>query len=368
MGSLPRSTTPFFGRCWSITITPNQGPSAGTPIVISSDAFEPEGLRCTFEINQLAYSAFWQGEIIIYNANGPIGAGPSAGVNLYEAIIQEGDIVTLAAGYQADYPYPQTPPIIWSGPVFYTIQDRLDVVDSRLIVRCLLSRALTTQNFLNETMPALSNQFTQAQFIASKSINPIQVNTASLQAAVANASPQRFAQNLPRGKSFFGNPHNYLASIADQNSLLSWFDSKQWNTASMKGPLGPVVATYAPVGLNGNTPTVQNGIKLSLIGQPQQTQLGVNFRVLLDPTVQVTAPFTQVSLVLRYVRQAPVQYPLPADIGPPLPLASQYVVVGVRFIGDTRGNAWYSDITGCANILSAVALLGQSGQTDPTGN
>lgn len=366
MGSLPRSTTPFFGRAWSLTITPNQGPSAGTPIVVSSDAWQPEALRVTFEINQLAFPAFWHAEFTIYNANGPISSGPSAGVNLYQAVIQEGTMITFAAGYQADYPYPQTPPIIWSGPVFYTLQDRIDVVDSRLIIHCLLSRVLTTQNFLNETMPALSNQFQQAQIIASKSINPIALDINQFQQAVANAPIQRAATSLPRGKSYFGNPHRYLYALAEQNAVLSWFDNARWNTASLSGPLGPVIARYAPVGLAQGPPQTLDGIKLSLIGQPQQTQLGVNFRVLLDPNVQVTAPFAQVGVQLRYVRQAPIQYPLPTDVGPPLPLASQYVVVGVRFIGDTRGNAWYSDITGCANILSAVQMLGNSGMVDPT--
>src|SRR5882762_2371719 len=156
------STTPFFGRSWSLTVTPTQGPAAGTSIVISSSSFEPEALRVSFDCRQLAFSAFWQAEINIWNANGPISSGPSKGINLYQAVIQEGDIVTLAAGYQADGP----PTIIWTGPIFYTIQDHIDVVDQRLSIYCLINRALSTQNFINATLPALSTQFTQAQFIA----------------------------------------------------------------------------------------------------------------------------------------------------------------------------------------------------------
>jgi hypothetical protein len=69
----------------------------------------------------------------------------------------------------------------------------------------------------------------------------------------------------------------------------------------------------------------------------------------------------------QYVRQAPINYP---SQFPPLPLnqANQYVVIGVRFYGDTRGNPWYSDITGVSQIQTAVQLLGQSGQADFTGN
>jgi hypothetical protein len=362
------STTPFFGRAYSLTITPNQGPSAGTPIVISSDSWEPESLRFTFDIVQYAFSAFWQAEVCIYNADGLISFGPSKGINLYQAIIQEGDTVTICAGYQADYPYPSTAPVIFSGPVFYTQQDRIDVVDRRLIIHCLLNRILTTQNFLNATVPALSTQFSQAQIIASKSQTPITYNPNQLQAAISSASPQRTANNLPRGKSYFGNPHDYLKDLADQNGLLSWFDSKTWNVDSLQKPLGQLLRTYAPVSPLGGPPNTVGGVTLSLVGQPQQTQLGVNFRVLLDPNVQVTAPLPQVAVQLRFVRQAPISYPLPEGTGPPVPLVSQYVVVGVRFTGDTRGNAWYSEITGIAQIQQAIQLLGQSVQADATGN
>jgi hypothetical protein len=368
MTSLSVSKIPFFGRAYTLTITPQQGPSAGTPIVISSDSFEPSALRFTFEIIQYAFSAFWQAEIAIWNADGPISVGPSAGINLYDAIIQEGDIVTVSAGYQADYPFPGTPPIIWSGPIFYTIQDRLDVVDKRLIVHCLLNRVLSTQNFLNGTIPALSTQFSQAKFIADNAMSPVRINESQVKEAISSAFPQRGSANLPRGKSFFGNPIGYLRSIADQNSLASWIDSKGWSVASFQNPLGELVATYAPVNTDGGPPNRVGKTTLSLIGQPQQTQLGVNFRVLLDPTVQVKAPLPLVAVQSKFIRQAPIPYPLPEGTGPPVPLIDQYAVVGVRFIGDTRGNAWYSEITGIAQIQQAIQLLGQSLQADATGN
>lgn len=363
-----QSNIPFFGRAWSLTITPNTGPSAGTPIVVTSDAFGPEALRIEFEATQFAFAAFWQAEIVIYNANGNISSGPSKGINLYQAVIQEGDQVTLCAGYQADYPAPATPPIIWTGPIFFTIQDRQDVVDQRLIIHCLLNRAFTTQNFLNATLPARATQFTQAQFIAQNSTTQFTVDQGQIQKAISSAVPQRGAVSLPRAKTYFGNPHHYLNRLADQNGLLSWFDDKKWNVDSLQFPLGSLVATYAPVQLLGSLPQRQGNVTLSLIGQPQQSQLGVNFKVLLDPNVQVKAPLPQVAIQQQYIRQAPISYPPSNNQFPPLPLVDQYVVVGVKFIGDTRGNAWYSDITAVAQIQTAIMLLGQSNQADATGN
>jgi hypothetical protein len=321
----------------------------------------------TFDITQLAYTAFWQAEVVIYNANGPITSGPSAGINLMQAVIQEGDVITISAGYQADYPYPSTPPAIFTGSVFYTIQDRLNVVDERLIIHCLINRALTTQNFINETIPLLSTQYSQARQIAQSAANPININSSQVQTAINSANPQRGASQLPRGKSYFGNPHNYLNALAEQNSLVSWFDNTTWNVDSLQNPVGSLVATYAPVN-TGGAPTTINGTKLSLIGQPQQTQFGVDFRVLLDPTVQVKAPLPQVAVQLQYIRQAPIPYPLPKDqvAALPLPQNNQYIVIGVHFIGDTRGNAWYSDITAVTLIQTALQMLGKTKQADPT--
>jgi hypothetical protein len=352
------STTPFFGRAYSLTVTPTTGPSANTAIIISSDQFEPNALRFTFDITQYAFSSFWFAEITIYNCDGPISSGPSSGINLFQAIIQEGDLVTVSAGYQADYPAPARPPAIWTGQVFYTVKDRLDVVDQRLTLHCILSRALTTQNFINATLPARSTQFSQARFIAQKSITPIGINSSQVQSVLGSTQ-------LPRGKSYFGNPHPYLTSLADQNNAVSWFDSHSWNTDSLVSPVGKLAATYAPVVPGGGPPARVDGTTLSLIGQPQQTQLGVNFRVLLDPNVQIAPPLPQVAIAQQFIRQAPIAY---GTSLPPVPLVDQYVVVGVRFVGDTRGNPWYSDITGIAQIQTAIQLLGQSQKSDPTGN
>jgi hypothetical protein len=363
-----QSTIPFFGRAWSLTITPSSGPSAGVPIVVTSDSFKTEALRMTFEISQFAFSAFWQAEIVLYNANGPITEGPSAGINLYKAVIQEGDMVTVSAGYQADYPFPAIPPAIWMGPVFYTLQDRISVVDQTLVIHCLLSRALTTQNFLNATLPARSTQFTQARFIAENAINKININQSQIETALSSVKTPRAAVQLPRAKTYFGNPHHYLTRLAEQNGLLSWFDAHTWNVDSLQQPIGKLVATYAPITILGGPPERDGKLTLSLIGQPQQTQLGINFRVLLDPNVQIVAPLCQVAVQQQYVRQAPIAYPPGQNQFPPLPLVDQYVVIGVRFSGDTRGNNWYTDITGASQILTAIQLLGNTSEADVTGN
>jgi len=359
-----KSVIPFFGRAWSLTIIPDAGPLANHPIVISTDTFGPEALRIEFEIVQMAFEGFWQAEFVIYNADGII---PGTNFSLYEAVIQEGDEVIFGAGYQADVPDGGKPPVIWDGNIFYTTQDRLDVVDKRLIIHCLINRLLTTKNFLKGTLPARATQFTQAQFIAQNSTNPIKIDQNMWDQANANSGISRGANQLPRAKTYFGNPHHYLAALADQNDLQSWFDSRKWNVDSLRNPTGPIVGTYAPLYILNGPPVREGKVSFSLIGQPQQTTLGVSFRVLLDPAVQITAPLSQVVVQKQYVKQAPINYPPQQNEFPPRPLneTDQYVVIGVRFVGDTRGNPWYTEVTGAANVLNAVQMLGYRKESDP---
>jgi hypothetical protein len=360
--SVSRSQIPFFGRAYALTIFPKQGPSAGQSIVVSSDTFEPNALRFTFDIFQVAWSAMWEAEIIIYNADGDIQDGPSKGINLYNAVIQEGDTVSIAAGYQADYPFPNIPPVIWQGEIFYTILDRVDVVDRRLVIRSLMFRSKKMQNWINKSIPWRANQLAQARWIAQHSRTPVNFDEDHFQRCVQAAQPQRGAAELPRGKTYFGLPDTYLGYLADQNGLLNWYSNKGWETDNIQFPVGTLKATYGPVIPRGGPPAKVGNVTLSLIGQPQQTQLGVDFRVLLDPTIQITAPLPKVSVQPQFIRQAPVSYPLPKGQGPPRPIENEYVVVGVKFVGDTRGNPWYTEITGVVNVNQAVQMLGWTKQ------
>lgn len=363
-----QSKIPFFGRSWALTIIPHQGPKAEIPILVTSDQFGPEALRVEFEINQYAFSAFWTAEFTIYNADGPISEGPSKDENLYKTVMNEGDTVIFCAGYQADNPQDSIPPMVWKGFIFYTTQDRVNVVDKRLILHCMNCRALTTQNFINKTCSALSTQFTQAQFIAANSNINIGIDQKEVQGTLQSANPQRGAQQLPRAKTYFGNPHHYLQAIADQNGLLSWFDDTNWHVAKINDPVGDVVGIYAPVHLTGEAPHRVGKVNLSLIGEPSQTNLGVNCRILLDPQVQVTSPLTQIAIQKQYIRQRTFGYPLPDDQVGIIPLSDtdQYVVVGVTIRGDTRGNPWYTDVVGAVSIQTALQLLGHSSDADQT--
>lgn len=359
------STTPFFGRSYELSITTK---SSGQTIIVSSDTWEPEALRFTFDIRQIAFgqgSAYWFADIEIFNCDGTI---PGSGNNLAQTVISEGDQVTVRAGYQAD----GDPQIIWQGQVFQPVWERIDVTDYKLTLHCFLGRAFSSQNFINQALTTVSTARQQAEYIAANSVNPIPLTQGQLNVLDTLAPGQ-----LPGGKTYFGNPHDYLVAIARHNGMVSWLDQNGFNMAPLYNPtdpavsstsnaqtpqgstlpvpVGPILATYAPCSpLQGPPIKAGDGTTLSLIGTPQQTQYGVNFKVLLDSRIKMAAPLPQVKLALQYIRQAQLQIgTLPAR-----PLVSQYVVVGVRHVGDTRGNPWYSEVMAYSQVQNVIALLG----------
>jgi hypothetical protein len=259
----------------------------------------------------------------------------------------EGSTVIVQAGYQND----GVPQIIWAGPVFQAIWERVDVVDFKLTLHCILNRTLTTQNFVKVTLPKLTKAADQARIIAQRSVTPIQVDSSHLQLLT---SPP-----LVRAETIYGNPHRFLGELARQNNLASWFTAHQFAMASLNGGGGKPIATYAPATVLGTPPVKQtDGTTLSLIGTPQQTQYGINFKVLLDSRLQISSPLPEVAIQMQFIRQAAVQYPLPPGQFPPRPLQNQYTVVAVRHYGDTRGNSWYSEVTAFSQVQDVIALLG----------
>ena len=96
-----------------------------------------------------------------------------------------------------------------------------------------------------------------------------------------------------------------------------------------------------------------------LIGLPEQTQDGINARCLLNPKLKVSgrvqinnASIQRAAMSLQYT--AINYFPSVAEDG-------FYRIVVIDHEGDTRGDAWYSDIV-CVAIDETVSLgLGQRG-------
>jgi hypothetical protein len=84
-------------------------------------------------------------------------------------------------------------------------------------------------------------------------------------------------------------------------------------------------------------------LRYCLLGTPEQTQLGVNFKVLLDSRLQFKLPAMQAQLKNVVIEQAPFQVRTNQSL---LTQDGVYFAAGVRHVRDTRGNEWESQLFG----------------------
>lgn len=143
---------------------------------------------------------------------------------------------------------------------------------------------------------------------------------------------------LPRGKVLFGNARNYLRNVG-RSTNHSWsIQDGKVNFIKKTGYLpGEEVVINATSGM---------------IGTPQQTNDGVNVKVLLNPNIQIggrihidTGLILQQKLNLEQIAQAKgntstVNRLIPRNLN----ANGSYYVLVIEHTGDTRGGDWYTSI------------------------
>lgn len=142
-------------------------------------------------------------------------------------------------------------------------------------------------------------------------------------------------KELPRGKVMYGSSRKYLTNVAD-NSGASWsIQDEKVNFVAQKG--------YLP----GERVVLTS--KTGMIGTPEQTNVGVNVKCLLNPNIKIASrividnkSIAQFKIDLSIVNSA-------ANIPAPVTADGTYYVLVVEHKGDTRGIEWYSTLV-CLNI------------------
>ena len=126
---------------------------------------------------------------------------------------------------------------------------------------------------------------------------------------------------------------------------LSEFDSGEKTT--------PDLIFSPPNPPNYNAGVQDKNVTRSVIGVPKQTPFGVIFRVLLDPRLLIKVPPMLAQLDRTVITQAAIQI---NQVQTPLDPDLMFVVAQVRHIGDSRGNEWYSEVTGYSRKY-AIGLI-----------
>lgn len=338
------STIPLFGQAWELTVK-YQTEDGEQLEVLTSNAWEPEALRMTFDVLQSTLpSPWWYADIVIYNLNTPE----------IQNILLNATWVTLKAGFQSP---PLLSSIIWDGPILQVLFDREEVVDFRVTLHCVANPLVMDDIIGFSTGPFAS----QAQIVA-RMAQEIDLPAMS----AANGTLSSYAEQVmtakqyPRGKQVFGKIGKYLTQIADDQFMTTWRDgSKAYMSEISDGTVVPTpdFIYSPPFPPNATPPGLPSGVTKSVIGTPRQTPFGVIFTVLLDPRLKVQLPPQVAQLTRTLITQLVVN---PGEtVASPMSANLNFFVAQVRHFGDSRGNDWYTEVTGynttyASNLLDGV--------------
>lgn len=341
---------PYLGRAFSISITPQNG---GQQVTIASTPATPS-LEVTFTVNTYLLMRFWEAQVVIYNldkqlaqniaSNSPTSQAAQTNTLPATQDLQMGDLVTISAGYQqtAAGAFSPTASLLYSGNVLQSILTRQNVVDSKLILRCVTDLAVSSFASVNlsissgKTDEFLINQVCDS---CTPKINIDNIDSAS----------QLALQQLryPRGHAIRDRPIAIIEQIAKQHNIFPWLGPNGLRMILPDANTPPVPKyIYGPPNLSSYTtgqtaPTTT--VKTTLLGVPEQTQDGVLFRVLMDSQVQIG----DVVQIATGTAINGFQFPFPG-LGPLPNAAGIYFVAGTRHVGDVRGRGddWYTEILG----------------------
>ncbi len=343
-----RSSIPYFGQAWELVVGYTTPDGTATYETISTDAWDPEALCITFEVQQAAIeSPWWYADIVIYNLN-------TAAI---QSIIFNATWVTLKAGFQTG---PTRAGIIWDGPVLQVLYDQENVVDQRITLHCQANPLVMQEGVVSFSMGVFS---TQAQLLA-KAAAAINLPDVSQTNGTLSpyASQALNAKAYPRGNTVFGKVGNFMSLVADDQFLTTYRDGYKAYMTDLGQPGAATPSPdfiYSPSNPPGSNNPVPPGTTPTIIGTPRQTSQGVVFTVLLDPRVKVQIPPQVVQLVRTLPSQLAVQpNPSAGNIGTPLNADLTFFLGQVRHIGDSRGNDWYTEITGYSTTYATSLLDG----------
>jgi hypothetical protein len=319
------SQIPLWGRAYELTVYSAKGQET-----VTSNTWEPEALRITFDIQQTVLpSPYWYADIAVYNFNKS---------ELY-GLIESAYRVTLKAGYQTGQ---NTYGVIWDGPVLQMLFDRENVTDQKFTFHCIATIPLLAANIVQFSQGKLSTQAQVLERMVSQIGGDFQMNLGpAAQKALA-------AKQYPRGKTIFGRLTDYLKQLADDQFLVHYQDGVNAYLTEIATPgnaLPPPAVTYSAPDPPGYVAALNsNGnISKTIIGVPRQTMFGCTFTVLLDPRLRVSAPPMLVHIDNSVIAQMKVML---GEIQTPLDVPSNFFAAQIHHRGDTRGASWYTEVNG----------------------
>lgn len=263
---------------------------------------EVSELRCTFSVEKSMSAKPNSANIKIYNLSD----------QSRNAILTRGNRVIIEAGY--DGPQYGT---IYDGDVIQTLRYADDAVSSVTEVVSQDGDVWLNGSFVNRSYAAGETPSSLISSLAGDggtSVGIISENISETQ--------------LPRGKAMFGQPKDYARNIAKGEDALVYVNDRK-------------ICLVKPADLPPGEAVNLNPAS-GLVGIPERTDSGIKAKCLLNPLLNINMlVYIDNSLVKQIVQSSPFAPRRPQGNG-------VYRILTLTHTGDTRGNDWYTEITGVA--------------------
>lgn len=228
---------------------------------------------------------------------------------------------------------------IFTGDIRYSMTGKDNPVDSFVLIQAGDTDAAFITSITSQTLAA---GWTAAD------ANRLLMKDFSISGATEGRTPEMPPTVFPRGKVFHGLTRNLMDNVAAQcNATWMFVDGKREMVTDDE-------VVHEAIVLNSNT---------GLVGMPQQTiGNGVNVRCLINPNIRVNGliQLDQKSVYRTQLSSDAIamsggritdqnidgNISLNGTTAQPASIATDgvYIVRGIMYIGDTRGQAWYMDM------------------------
>lgn len=294
----------LWQRKWRIIVTDEN----------DEKALDVSEMHCHFEVRKRRAQGGNTAVVRIYNlAN-----------DTEQQLIKEGDRVIIEAGYegtlgavQAKGETAQQYGKIFDGKIIYPARSKDSNTDFALTLSCIDGNDQQLLNYISMAVNKGMNQRQALEAACSNAKIPIQID---------HLTDKLRQQVLPRGKIYFGRPVDYVEDICRGNAATWFFEQDRLNVYTLLD-----IADDEALEIDPATGSV---------GIPQQTVSGLNFRLLLNPSIKL---MTKIKLARSEINE---QALMPKQKQARLDDEWIYQATEVTHIGDTRGNEWYTDVVG----------------------
>jgi hypothetical protein len=332
---------PLFGRRWKVSVlvpkvknTISKKAEDYDAYVLSDSDYEDKSLRVTFDIVKQFGIAINFSMISVYNVR----------PNIRNLLIESGARVQVEAGYINGHFG-----MIYDGQVFQPMWEREDYVTEKITFKCVDGHDSLYGNWTKGCSAEMDDQKNIVLQMCKQATKPVDI---------VHFAEGLVNNRLSRPKVYFDKPIWYIKKFAQQSGTLPTIKAGE---IAIDRPQ-QIDATRVALKLSPGVAGEEGGG--GLIGWPQQTQDGISLTCLLNPNIDIFWPSMLVQIATKWIRQT--EFVMGSTSPKPLDAQSVYKILGVNHIGDTRGQEWYTKMTGVNQAMAGYFVATPFGSSKDT--